>query len=64
MPAASAVRLTIHDVLGRTVATIADGQFAPGTHETKWSAESLAKEIYIVRLEPGPFLDTQMMILR
>ncbi|MCK4414387.1 MAG: hypothetical protein KAY32_12665 [Candidatus Eisenbacteria sp.] len=30
------VRLTVHDVTGRTVRELADGSFAPGTHELSW----------------------------
>lgn len=50
---AGAVRLTVHDVRGRRVATLADGPRAAGAHSYRWRAagEDLAGGIYFVRLE-------------
>ncbi len=44
-------RLTIHDVLGRHVATLADGDLQAGRHQVSWDASRYASGVYIVRLE-------------
>ena len=48
--AASAVRLTVVDALGRTVLTLADGPAAAGTHEARLDAGALPAGLYVVRL--------------
>jgi hypothetical protein len=45
---ASAVRVTVFDVLGREVARIADGTFDGGWHEIAWDASELATGVYLV----------------
>jgi hypothetical protein len=50
----SRVNLTILDVMGRRVRTLADGVFAPGSHRFEWDATDddrrpVAKGIYFVR---------------
>jgi hypothetical protein len=37
LPRAARVKLTVHDVQGRRVVTLAEGQQAPGRHITSWS---------------------------
>ena len=46
-----AVRLTVFDALGRTVATVAEGVYGPGLHEATWAPQGLAAGVYVVRLE-------------
>ena len=46
-------RLTIHDVLGREVAVVADGPHAAGPHEGALDASALTPGIYFVRLSAG-----------
>ena len=38
--------LTIHDLLGRQVATVANGFYPPGTHEVLWHAVDLPNVMY------------------
>lgn len=54
--------LTIHDVLGRRVATVAKGFYQMGSHEINWSPSSLASGIYLVRMEAGDFALTRQML--
>lgn len=54
-PAATRGTLTVHDVTGRTVATLASGALEPGLHTATWRAvdargEALAPGLYFVRL--------------
>ncbi|HUL44006.1 MAG TPA: T9SS type A sorting domain-containing protein [Bacteroidota bacterium] len=57
------VRLSVYDVLGRTVATIFDGVQEPGTHRTRFDASRLPCGVYFYQLLAGDFVQTQKMIL-
>jgi len=46
-------RLSVHDLLGREVVVLADGQFGAGTHTAIFDGSGLASGIYLVRLEAG-----------
>ena len=45
------VRLTVHDVAGRTIATLTSGRAEAGSHSIRWSAGGVARGVYLVRLE-------------
>jgi len=47
---AGEVALTVHDVAGRAIATIARGRYDTGTHHLEWRAEEQPPGIYFVRL--------------
>ena len=44
------VRLDVYDVRGRLVSTLANDEFAPGTHDVPWNTSSLASGTYLYRL--------------
>lgn len=48
---ASDVRVTLVDLMGRTVATLVEGAFAAGTTPVEMAADSLAAGIYVLRVE-------------
>jgi hypothetical protein len=48
---AARIRLTIHDVLGRQVATLVDETREPGHYTSYWAARGLASGVYFCRLE-------------
>jgi len=50
---AGMVRMTVYDVLGRTVAILVDGSRAAGSDEAVFDASGLAGGIYLVRMETG-----------
>jgi hypothetical protein len=56
------VTLTIHDALGRTVGTLAEGWQEPGIHEVLWTPQNLAAGAYFVQLRAGRQMATQMML--
>ncbi len=54
VPAETRVRLTVHDLQGRTVATLVDAVVAPGRHRCAWDGRDasgpVADGLYFVRL--------------
>lgn len=51
LPAASAVRLTIYDMLGKLISTTAEERQAPGEHEITWTAAQMASGVYFYQIE-------------
>jgi len=67
LAAPSEVRLTIYDVLGREVNTLALGAQGAGVHEITYTATGLASGIYFYRLQAGSRtsrLSCKMVLLR
>lgn len=63
LPAAGLIRLTVCDLLGRVVATPAEGRFDAGLHEVTFDASGLSSGIYICRLQGGGTSLTRTMTL-
>jgi hypothetical protein len=57
------VRLTVCDLLGRVVATLAEGRYEGGRHEVRFDASGLASGIYLCRLEGAGSSRSRMMTL-
>ncbi|MEP0548117.1 MAG: FlgD immunoglobulin-like domain containing protein [Rhodothermales bacterium] len=62
------VTLEVHDVLGRRVATLAQGFRPPGPHEATWDGRAedgrvLASGVYLVRLTAGDRIATHRVTL-
>jgi|GEM_PF-5927011 len=57
------VRLRLFDVLGREVAVLADGARPAGTHEVAVDAARLAAGVYVARLDAGPAVVTQRLVV-
>ena len=49
-PRTAAVRLTVHDVQGRLLAVLADGEFGAGAHDVAIESAQLPAGLYFVRL--------------
>lgn len=63
----AAVRLLIFDVVGRHIATLADGPFLPGHYEVSWNGasdagEALSNGIYFCRLDIAGWSRSQKLI--
>ena len=63
LPAPSDVELTVVDMLGRRVATLAQGLHAAGTHTVRFEAGDLPSGLYLARLRVGTVTRTQKMVL-
>ena len=65
LPESGQVRLTVHDLTGRLVATLVDGVVAAGAHEVGFRAGDLPSGAYLYRLQtPVGSLDRMMILLK
>ena len=63
LPHADHIRLKVFDVLGREVATLADGMQNAGFHEVLWNARGMSSGIYLCRLVSGTSSETKRLSL-
>jgi hypothetical protein len=70
VPQASAVTITVYDILGREVTTIANGNYVAGFYTVPFNASNLASGVYIYRMnsrslagDQKQFLDTKKLML-
>lgn len=63
LPSESDVSITVFDILGRSVATLADDHLPAGRHQVRFDASRLTSGIYIYRLQSGDFIQTRKMLL-
>lgn len=59
---AGTVRLSVHDMLGRQVALLAEGWKAAGRHTLVFGAHDLPAGIFFVRLQAGARVETKMIV--
>ena len=55
------VRIVVYDLLGKAVATIADGRFTAGVHRVEFTGNHLASGQYMYRMEAGAYRATRFM---
>ena len=60
---AGPVTLTVYNVLGQEVATLADGVRAAGTHRATFDASGLASGVYVYRLTAGDRTEQRRMLV-
>jgi len=53
LPASGPVELTAHDLLGRRIATLADGWMPAGRQIRTWSPRGVTAGVYFLRLRAG-----------
>jgi photosystem II stability/assembly factor-like uncharacterized protein len=63
LPDFAEISLTVYDVLGREVAQIAEGNYAPGKHAVTFNASDLSSGIYFYTLSAGNFKQSKKLIL-
>ena len=57
------VTLKVYDVLGKEVATLAEGVQSAGVHKTRFDGSLLRSGVYFYRIQAGSFSDTKKLIL-
>ena len=63
LPSEGHVLLTVHNVLGKEIASVVNGVENAGTHTIRFNAASLAGGIYFYRLQTGSFTAIRKMLL-
>ena len=63
IPKKAKVNLTVYDILGRKIATLADGYKEPGRYEYTFDASSYASGVYLYRLITESFVVSRKMLL-
>ena len=62
VPVTSMVTLTVYDLLGHEVVTLAEGQMNAGVHQVSWDGSRLASGVYLYRLTAGDQVQTRRMV--
>ena len=57
------IEITVHDLLGQKITTLASGLHYPGTHKVNLKAGYLPSGVYFYRLESETFVDIKKMVL-
>ena len=63
LPSQSDVRVEVYDMMGRRVATAANGTYTAGTHSVTFDASNLSSGTYIYRLITDSFQQSRSMVL-
>jgi hypothetical protein len=63
IPAASDVRLSVFDVLGREVSVLVNERRGAGVHEVRFDGSNLASGMYFYRLQAGSVVQTKKLLL-
>jgi hypothetical protein len=58
----SHVTLSVHDMLGREVAVLVNGEKPAGSHNVQFNASGLPSGTYVYRLRAEGFVETKRMI--
>jgi len=63
IPKSSRVVVEVYDILGRTVAKLADREFSPGYHSLSWGCRTCAAGIYFIHMRAENFVQTRKMLI-
>lgn len=63
LPVSTQVHLVVFDMLGRTVATLADGKRSAGSHQLRFNASHLSSGVYFYQLQAADYVQTRQMVL-
>ena len=59
----SKVRLKIHNLSGREVASLINEKLSPGSYEIKWNATAYSSGVYFYTLQTDTYFETRRMLL-
>ncbi len=62
LPEATDVKLTIHDLIGRTIETLVDKHMQRGRYRFEWRATAYSTGVYFLRIESQTFKATKKLI--
>ncbi|UCC79562.1 MAG: T9SS type A sorting domain-containing protein, partial [Candidatus Zixiibacteriota bacterium] len=57
------VTISVYDLLGRQITTLASGEYSAGSHAVTWHADDITSGIYFYRLDAGDRTETRRMVL-
>ena len=63
IPKESYVKITVYDLLGHEIKTLANEEKSAGSYDITFNAANLPSGIYFYRLQAGDFVETKKMIL-
>jgi len=63
LPSSSHVKVTIHDILGREIATLVNEEQSAGWKEVQWNAKEVSSGIYFYKLQVDNFVETKKMLV-
>ncbi|MCK4569526.1 MAG: M20/M25/M40 family metallo-hydrolase [Bacteroidales bacterium] len=63
LPAASNVRISIIDMMGRELITVTDRQYGAGSHNIGWNASDLQQGQYFYRIQTDHYIDVKSMMI-
>lgn len=63
LPAKTYISLKIYDISGRTIKTLAEGEYVGGKHTVKWDAKNTMEGIYFCELRTGARTLIRKMVL-
>jgi hypothetical protein len=63
LPERAHVTLTVYNTLGQPVATLVNGEIAPGYHVVQFDAKGLASGVYFYKIVAGNFMQTNKLLL-
>jgi len=63
LPQSTKAQLSIFDITGRMITTLADERFTAGSHSLTFDGTALPSGVYLARLNTGNHQETQKLIL-
>jgi sugar lactone lactonase YvrE len=63
VPEESFVKISIHDVLGKEIATLVNERKLAGSYELEFNASNLTSGVYFYTMKAGNFIETRKMVL-
>ena len=63
IPTDSEVSISVYNILGREVISLANGNYGAGYHQVIWNADTHSSGVYFVTMIAGEFISTQKLML-
>jgi len=63
IPSDSQVSISVYNLQGREVVSLANGSYDAGYHSVIWNADSHSSGVYFVKMVAGSYLNTQKLML-